>query len=201
MHSAHSILVGDTFYAGLAEVEGARAPSVTATRFPTLYRTPGTRAKPFLMLFIINITPSPTPGCLLFSLYAPHPQFRPDNTIMSDRGPSGEMRPQVPAFPHLMSLYHRTLRRRQSFAAGLSYLSASSSVSCLHLSTASWAKNRSLMTSGIRRNLGSEALGEVEARGLLLLGYYPQDHPMYLQISWKGVSCRCPRDPTERPGR
>ena len=48
------------------------------------------------------------------------------------------------------------------------------------------------MTSGIRRNLRSEAMGEVEARGLLPLGYYPQGHPMYLQLSWKGASCRHP---------
>ena len=42
----------------------------------------------FLMLLIINIAPSPTPGCLFFNLYVLHSQFRPCNTIRSVRDSS-----------------------------------------------------------------------------------------------------------------
>jgi len=83
--------VGDTFY---AEEEGARTPSVARIRFPTLYRTPGTRATPSSCYFSLTPLPLQPPDVysLPFSLYVPHPQFRPGNTIRSVRAPAASVK-------------------------------------------------------------------------------------------------------------
>jgi len=92
------------------EEEGARAPGLPGFGFQSFTESQ-VQGHKFLMLSVIIIPPASIPGRVLFSLYVPHPQFRPGGTIRSVRDPSASVKcTRRCTFPHLLSPYRRTLR-------------------------------------------------------------------------------------------